>query len=203
MGEGNPVTIYSAAIMLILIMDPFGNIPVFLSVLSSVDPAKRSRIILREMLIALGILTLFLFFGKYILAGMHITEPALSISGGTILFLISIKMIFPPNLQPQGENYGEDPVIVPLAMPMIAGPSAMTMVIVLSTGNPGKIWSIFAALLIAWSFTAVILITAEKTSALLGKKFLTAIERLMGMILTTMAIQMLLSGMEAFMHNAG
>ncbi len=193
------MTIYSAALMLILIMDPFGNIPVFISVLASVDPSKRSRIILREMLIALAILVVFLFFGKYILAGMHITEPALSISGGIILFLIALKMIFPPEVQSHGENYGSDPLIVPLAMPMVAGPSAMTMVILLSTGNPEKIWMIFAALIIAWSFTALILVSAEKTSALLGKKFLTAIERLMGMILTTMAIQMLLTGIKDFM----
>ncbi len=196
------MTIYSAALMLILVMDPFGNIPVFISVLSSVDPEKRSRIILREMLIALGILILFLFFGKYILSGMHISEPALSISGGTILFLIALKMIFPPAIQPQGEFYGDDPVIVPLAMPMVAGPSAMTMVILLSTGNPDRIWMIFASLIIAWSLTALILITAEKTSALLGKKFIIAIERLMGMILTTMAIQMLLTGIEVFIKNA-
>lgn len=195
------MTSYSAALMLILVMDPFGNIPVFISVLSSVDPVKRSRIILREMLIALGILTLFLFFGKYILSGMHISEPALSISGGTILFLIALKMIFPPAVQPQRESYGDDPVIVPLAMPMVAGPSAMTMVILLSTGNPDRIWMIFASLIIAWSFTALILITAEKTSALLGKKFIVAIERLMGMILTTMAIQMLLTGIEDFIKN--
>ncbi len=192
------MTIYSAALMLILVMDPFGNIPVFISVLASVDPAKRSRIIFREMLIALGILILFLFLGKYILSGMHITEPALSISGGIILFLIALKMIFPPAVQPHGEDFGSDPLIVPLAMPMVAGPSAMTMVILLSTGNPGKLWMIFAALIIAWSLTAIILISAEKTSALLGKKFLTAIERLMGMILTTMAIQMLLTGIKNF-----
>lgn len=202
MGERYIMTIYSAALMLILVMDPFGNIPVFISVLSSVDPEKRSRIILREMLIALGILILFLFFGKYILSGMHISEPALSISGGTILFLIALKMIFPPAIQPQGESYGDDPVIVPLAMPMVAGPSAMTMVILLSTGNPDRIWMIFASLIIAWSLTALILITAEKTSALLGKKFIIAIERLMGMILTTMAIQMLLTGIEVFIKNA-
>ena len=202
MGERYIMTIYSAALMLILVMDPFGNIPVFISVLSSVDPVKRSRIILREMLIALGILILFLFFGKYILSGIHISEPALSISGGTILFLIALKMIFPPAIQPRGESYGDDPVIVPLAMPMVAGPSAMTMVILLSTGNPDRIWMIFASLIIAWSLTALILITAEKTSALLGKKFIIAIERLMGMILTTMAIQMLLTGIEVFIKNA-
>ncbi len=195
------MTIYSAAVMLILVMDPFGNIPIFMSVLASVNSEKRSRIILREMVIALGILILFLFFGKYILAGMHITEPALSISGGIILFLIALKMIFPSSVQTQGEDYGSDPIIVPLAIPMVAGPSAMTMVILLSTGNPGKIWMIFAALIIAWSFTALVLISAEKTSALLGKKFLTAIERLMGMILTTMAIQMLLSGIQEFLKQ--
>ena len=139
--------------MLFLVMDPFGNIPVFLSVLSHVSPEKRGKIIIRELMIALLFLIFFLFFGKFILAGMHITEPALGIAGGTILFLIAIKMIFPAsNSSFVNDDDGQgDPLIVPLAVPMVAGPSSMAMVILLSTQYPDQLLTWLGALLIAWS----------------------------------------------------
>ena len=195
------MTIYSAAIMLILIMDPFGNIPIFLSVLSHVKPEKRRKIIIRELIIALLFLTFFLFFGKFILAGMHITEPALGIAGGTILFLIAIKMIFPSsNSSFIGDKESQDdPLIVPLAVPMVAGPSSMAMVILLSTQYPDHLFTWFGALLIAWSIGFIILILSEKISRIMGRRALKAIERLMGMILTTMSVQMLLTGIKTFM----
>ncbi len=197
------MTIYSAAIMLILVMDPFGNIPIFLSVLSHVKPEKRRKIIIRELLIALLFLTFFLFLGKYILSGMHITEPALGIAGGTILFLIAIKMIFPSaNSSFVGDKESqEDPLIVPLAVPMVAGPSAMAIVILLSTQYPDRLLTWFGALLIAWSIGFVILILSEKISRIVGRRTLKAIERLMGMILTTMSIQMLLTGIKTFIAS--
>ncbi len=195
------MTIYSAAIMLFLVMDPFGNIPIFLSVLSHVDPKRRGKIIIRELLIALVFLIFFLFFGKYILSGMHITEPALGIAGGTILFLIAIKMIFPASNSTfvNEEDKDGDPLIVPLAVPMVAGPSSMAMVILLSTQYPDQQLSWLAALIISWSLGFVILILSEKLSNIVGKRTLKAIERLMGMILTTMAVQMLLTGIKTFM----
>jgi len=197
------MTIYSAAIMLFLVMDPFGNIPIFLSVLSHVAPEKRRKIIIRELLIALLFLTFFLFFGKYILTGMHITEPALGIAGGTILFLIAIKMIFPGSNSAfvSDDDIDGDPLIVPLAVPMVAGPSSMAIVILLSTQYPDQIFSWLGALLAAWSTGFVILIMAEKLSKIVGKRTLKAIERLMGMILTTMAVQMLLTGIKTFIDS--
>lgn len=203
MGESIHMTIYSAAIMLILVMDPFGNIPIFLSVLSHVKPEKRRKIIIRELLIALLFLTFFLFFGKYILSGMHITEPALGIAGGTILFLIAIKMIFPSsNSSYIGDKESqEDPLIVPLAVPMVAGPSAMAIVILLSTQYPDRLLTWFGALLIAWSIGFVILLLSENISRIVGRRTLKAIERLMGMILTTMSIQMLLTGIKTFIDS--
>ena len=197
------MTIYSAAIMLFLVMDPFGNIPIFLSVLSHVDPARRSKIIIRELLIALIFLIFFLFFGKFILSGMHITEPALGIAGGTILFLIAIKMIFPASNSTfvNDDDRDGDPLIVPLAVPMVAGPSSMAMVILLSTQYPDQQLSWLAALIISWSLGFIILILSEKLSKIVGKRTLKAIERLMGMILTTMAVQMLLTGLKTFMAS--
>ena len=161
-------------------------------------------IIFRELVIALGILTLFLFFGKYILAGLHISEPALSISGGVILFLISIKMIFPGisavNDTPRQEN---EPMIVPLAMPLVAGPSSMAMVILFSTQYPERMGRWVAALFMAWAVTCVVLILSDYLRTVLGRRAINAIERLMGMILTTMAVQMLLTGFSAYAETLG
>lgn len=193
------MTLYTAAITLLLVMDPLGNIPVFLSVLNSTDPKRHKFIVLRETFFALVILTIFLFYGKYILEGMQISQPALSIAGGIILFLISIKMIFP--LEEEEEKRSRrsvEPFIVPLAIPLIAGPSTMTMVMLLASQSPKNIWTWATALLIAWVFTTIILLFANVLRKIFRDKGLIAIERLMGMILTTMAVQMFLTGIEQF-----
>lgn len=194
------MTIYSATITLILIMDPLGNIPLFLSILKSVPAAKRRQIILRESFIALVILVLFLLFGQYILEAMHISQPALAIAGGIILFLISIKMIFPSNGHDDQQKQAVEPFIVPLAVPLIAGPSTMTMVILLASQAPYNIPRWLLALFAAWLITTTILVFADFLRKILGERGLIAIERLMGMILTTMAVQMFLTGFEQFLH---
>lgn len=196
------MTLYSATITLLLIMDPLGNIPFFLATLKSVEPKKRQRIILREACIALIILTLFLFFGKYILDGMHISQPALEIAGGIILFLIAIRMIFPENEHEEKARPNVEPFIVPLAVPLIAGPSTMTMVMLLASQSPSNMMRWFVALLAAWLITTFILVFADSLRKLLGERGLVATERLMGMVLTTMAVQMFLSGFEQFLHSA-
>lgn len=194
------MTLYSATITLLLVMDPLGNIPLFLSMLNHVDPKRRQRIILREAFIALIILSLFLFFGQYILEGMHISQPALAIAGGIILFLIAIRMIFPHNGSEDKPRPKMEPFIVPLAVPLIAGPSTMTMVMLLANQAPYDTSRWFLALLAAWFITTVVLVFADFLRKILGERGLTAIERLMGMILTTMAVQMLLTGFEQFLH---
>jgi multiple antibiotic resistance protein len=187
------MTLFSAIITLVLIMDPLGNIPLFLSILNKVPHKRRQRIILRETFIAFIILTLFLFFGQYILEGMRISPPALAISGGIILFLISIRMIFPHHDSNSAPSHLE-PFIVPLAVPLIAGPSTMTMVMLLANQAPYDSIKWFLALTIAWLITTIILMFAGFFSRILGESGLIAIERLMGMILTTMAVQMCLNG---------
>ncbi len=195
------MTILSAVITLILVMDPFGGIPVFLSLLQHSPARRRRMIILREMAIALGILMLFLFFGKFILSGLHISEPALNISGGIILFLIALRMIFPRPQPVEDRGRVEEPIVVPLAVPLIAGPSTLATVILLATRHPEAILNWLAALLIAWSAALLILLFADLLSKLLGTRVIQAIERLMGMILTTMAVQMLLSGVGVFLRS--
>lgn len=194
------MTLYSATITLILIMDPLGNVPLFLSILNNVEPKRRQWIILRETFIAFIILTLFLFCGQYILEGMHISEPALQISGGIILFLIAIRMIFPEHQQDNQSQVMGEPIIVPLAVPLIAGPSTMTMVMVLANQAPYEMTRWFIALAIAWCVTTCILVFSDVLGKVLGERGLIAIERLMGMILTTMAVQMFLTGFEHFLH---
>jgi multiple antibiotic resistance protein len=194
------MTLYSATITLILVMDPLGNVPLFLSVLNHVPPKKRRHIILRETFIAFIILTLFLFFGQYILHGMNISEPALAIAGGIILFLIAIRMIFPHNDDDKSQT-PTDPFIVPLAIPLIAGPSTMTMVMLLANQAPYDMPRWFIALTIAWLVSTVILVFADNLRRLLGERGLIAIERLMGMILTTMAVQMALTGLVQVLHS--
>lgn len=194
------MTIYTAAITLFLVMDPLGNMPIFISALKPVEPRRRKAIIVREMLIALVILGLFLFFGQYILQGMHISRSALRISGGIILFLIAIRMIFPRSKETgSGDDREDEPFIVPLAVPLVAGPSAMTTVILFATQEPERIATWTAALAIAWFACAVILFFSDALHRILGRRLVAALERLMGMILTTMAIEMLLTGIGEFL----
>src|SRR3990167_10309337 len=161
------MTLYTAVITLILVMDPLGNIPAFLSVLSHVERRKRKRIILRETSIAFVVLTVFLIFGQYILEGTHISQSALGISGGIILFLISLRMIFPHEESEARIRKPEDPFIVPLAIPLIAGPSTMAVVMLMAIHSPKHIPLWFLALFISWLISTIILVFADKLSKLL------------------------------------
>lgn len=193
--------LYSALITLVLVMDPFGSIPVFLSLLGRVSPRRRRVVIVREMLIALGVLVLFLLFGRYILAGLHVSGPALSIAGGVILLLIAIRMIFPSSTHAAEAAAESEPVIVPLAVPLIAGPSAIATVTLLSTRFPGALGRWLLALGGAWATSLAVLLCSDLLGRVLGTRVLKAIERLMGMILTTLAVQMLLSGLQEFLEG--
>jgi multiple antibiotic resistance protein len=189
-------------ILLFLVLDPLGNIPVFLSVLHQFDSKRKRKIIFRELCIALGVLLGFLFAGKYILSFLQIDEPTLSIAGGIILFMIAIKMIFPiSKWNFDEEPKAEDPVIVPLAIPLIAGPSALTTILLLVTQEPSRWFDWFIALIAAWAISAVILLSSSWLGKIFGEKGLIALERLMGMLLTTIAVQMFLTGIRQFMNQ--
>lgn len=192
------MNIYSAAVTLFLVMDPVGNIPVFLSLLKHVNPKRRIKIILRESLIALIILTVFLFCGKPLLHSLNISEEALGIAGGIILFLIAIKMLFPtPQNKPTLQN-GEEPFIVPMAIPLLAGPSAMATTILLASQAPQRLGEWFSALVAASVVATLVLLFAIPLQKLLGTKIISALERLMGMILTAIAVQMFLTGVATY-----
>jgi len=194
------MTLTTVFLTLLLILDPFGNIPFFLSQLKTLTPGRRRLVIVREMLIALVVLALFLWFGQAVLSGLHLDQAALQISGGVILFLIALKMIFPP--EPTGsvpipEVPAKEPLIVPLAIPLVAGPSAMAYVILISTQYPERRWEWLAGLCLAWAVSVVVLLMADALAKWLGDRVITAIERLMGMILTTLSVQMLLDGLRS------
>lgn len=190
----------STAFLLFLVLDPLGNMPIFITQLKHVDESRVTKIIWREALIALAILTAFLFAGDSILKLMHVSQSSLGIAGGLILFLISIQMIFGQSGFGEGNSKvledKEEPFIVPLAVPYIAGPSAMTMVILQMAKAPDK-WPLWlGALFIAWSAGTVILLGCRPISRILGKKALTAIERLMGLLLTAISVEMFITGIR-------
>lgn len=194
---------YSATITLLLVMDPLGNIPVFLSLLNSVDSHRRNKIILREALFAFLILTAFLFAGQHILHSLNISESSISIAGGIILFLIAIEMIFPKEMHnSQKDKHMGEPFIVPLAIPMIAGPSALATVLIFASQTQHYPTIYFMALAIASIITTIILLFAGHLRKILGQKGLIAMERLMGLILTTVAVQMFLDGIKTYFHLA-
>ncbi|PSU49761.1 hypothetical protein C9J12_06500 [Photobacterium frigidiphilum] len=191
--------IMSAAVMLFLIMDPLGNLPVMLSILRHIEPKRRRIIMVRELCFALIILLLFLFGGKQMLSFLHVSTETVSISGGIILFLIAIKMIFPQPGGVTGLAAGEEPFLVPMAIPMIAGPSVLASLLLLSNQDPTRMWDWVLALLLAWGASFVILMFHEVFNRLLGEKGLKAVERLMGLLLVMIAVQMFLDGIRAYL----
>lgn len=200
------MTTASAALLLFLVMDPLGNVPFFLSSLAKVEPARQNRVVVRELLIAYVVMVGFLFAGSRLLELLHISEPALTISGGLILFLIALRMVFPSPERSMQEDVEGEPFIVPLAIPYVAGPSALATEILLMSQSPQRWPHWLAALTLAWAATAAILLVGSRLRHLLGQKGLIAMERLMGMVLVAVAVQMFLTGVQAAFRlqaNAG
>ena len=196
------MTTLSAALLLFLILDPLGNIPIFLGLLNPL-PAKRQKIVVaRELLIALAVLFGFLWCGKIVLDAMHLRQESVSIAGGIVLFLIGIKMIFPSPEGMFGDSIEGEPFIVPLAIPMVAGPSGMASVMLLGSQNPERMGDWSLALLLAWAGTAAILFCATTLYKVLGQRVLVAVERLMGMLLIAISVQMLMDGVTTYLRSS-
>ena len=195
------MTVFSAALLLFLVMDPFGNIPFFLSALRPVERERHGRIVARELLVALAAMVLFLFAGQWLLAALGISEPALGTAGGVLLFLIAVKMVFPPPKGPRGEEVDGEPFIVPLAIPYVAGPSALATVLLIMNREPERWPEWLFALVLAWLATGAILALSSVLAKRLGHRALIAIERLMGMVLVAISIQMLMTGIATFVET--
>ena len=192
----------SATILLLLITDPLGNIPLFISCLRGVAKQRRAVVILREVAIAFAILLVFMVAGNRFLRMMGLTDTSLRIGGGIVLFLIALRMIFPhPGGPFGGGDKGGEPLIVPLAIPALAGPSALATVMLLSSQAPGKTLEWAAALTVTMIVCAVVLVLAERIEALLGERVVTAFERLMGLVLVAISVEMILAGIGAFVHQ--
>lgn len=187
----------SAVLTILLVMDPLGNIPLFLTTLRGTADKRRPWIILREHLIALAILLAFAFLGRGLMAVLHLSSDALSVGGGVVLLLIAIRMIFPPQDRNLHEATLGEPLIVPLAVPLIAGPSVMATVLLFVSSN-GALGMWIGALTVAWVFSLIILASSGWLQRYLGDRVLTALERLMGMVLAVMAVQMVLNGIKQF-----
>lgn len=196
----NFTLIASTALPLFLIMDPLGNTSLCLSILKDYSPKQQQRIILREMLIALGFIVLFLFVGDTMLGFLEIDPHTIKIAGGLILLLISMKMIFPQIENSRADNNIQDPFIVPIAIPLVAGPSLIATIALYAKQIDDKS-IMLSAIFLAWSLVALILYFAPHLKKILRERGLTASERLMGLILILISSQMLLDGIKMFVKT--
>jgi len=196
------IQMFSMAFALFLLMDPIGNVPIFVSVLKDINVKHHKRIIFRELLIALFIIILFHFIGDALLKFLKVSTATIMISGGIILFIIAIRMIF-PSLQETKVDVSakKEPFIVPLATPLVAGPAVLAAVMLYS-GQPTTSETVtIGAIIIAWGVSTLILLSSSLWKRLLGARGLIACERLMGLILTLIAVQMFLEGTEMFLNK--
>ncbi len=193
------VDVLQAVVTLFIIMDPLGNIPLFLSVLKSVAPERRRRVLVREIAIAYGVLLVFLFIGNYLLTFLGLTAETISIAGGIVLFLIALRMIFPDDRGHAGDSLPGEPFVVPLAVPLFAGPSTLAAVLLLQRSAGPYEGSLLLAVTIAWAISGAILLSSTFLYRVLRERGLIAIERLMGMLLVMVAVQMFMNGVKAFL----
>ena len=185
----------SVAFTLFLVMDPLGNIPMFLTALKEVPAGRRRRVLVRELLIAYAVLVTCLLVGQPLLRSLRLDEESISIAGGIVLFLIALRMIFPSEGGVLGETVEGEPFIVPLAIPLLAGPSALSAILVLARSAPERTLGWLGAVTIAWAASAAILLSSNLFYRVLRRRGLLALERVMGMILVMLAVQMFLDGL--------
>lgn len=192
--------LFSAVMTLFLIMDPLGNIPLFLSALKDVRPERQRRVLVREILFAYVVLLVFVFLGKYILQLLGLQQETISVAGGIVLFLIAVRMIFPPERGSLADAPEGEPFVVPLAIPLIAGPSTLAALLLLQQSDPTGTLQLLLALTIAWALSAIILLSSTFLYRLLRQRGLIAMERLMGMLLVMLAVQMFMNGVAKFLR---
>lgn len=181
-------------ILLILVIDPLGNVPIFAGVLRNVPSNRQTRVILRELVIALAIMLLVLVGGRTMMAYLGLSQAAIGIAGGIVLFLIAIRLVFPPANEEEYSADGE-PFIVPLAVPMVAGPSAMATLMLLSGRAPDQLPTLALATLLAWAVSAPVMLAAPLLARFIGPRALKASTCLIGMLLVAVAAQQFLDGL--------
>lgn len=195
-------TFLSFVFTLIMVMDPLGNIPLFISSLKQVPDNRKTRVVMRELFIALVIMLLFLFFGKHFVKALSLDLTSMAVGGGIILFIIGVQMIFPTKHMLGTDETDGEPFIVPMAVPLVAGPSVLTTVMLLSMQNKGTMLYWCGVVGAAWLVNAIILGGfSAKLAKVLGHRGLMAVEKLMGMILIAISTQMVMNGIKAFMQK--
>ena len=190
--------LFAFTVTFFLVLDPFGNAPVFHAVLAKVPESRRKSVLARELLFSLVILLAFLLFGKHVLGFLGLRPPTLSISGGIVLFLIALGMVFPSRGMLGGESEEEEPYIVPMAVPLIAGPSSIALLLLVASKHPESLSKIAVAATLAWFASALILWFSPIVLRALGSKGSRAIERLMGLLLILVSVQMFLDGVAIY-----
>ena len=193
---------FSAFILLLLVLDPLGSLPVFIPLMREVAPARRTRVAVREVLIAFSVLFVFMFFGDVFLRVMRMSERSLEVAGGVILLMVAIRMIFSHAGGVYGTPEGKEPFIFPLAVPLLAGPSAMATVLLLASRQPDQLGSWVGALCAAMAVSGVVLLLCERIRKLLGDSVVSALEKLMGLVLTAIAVEMILAGLKLYFTSA-
>ncbi|MEJ6002281.1 MarC family protein [Paucibacter soli] len=189
----------SAFILLLLVLDPLGSLPIFISIMREVPKARRTRMAAREVGIAFVVLFAFMFLGGGFLEVMHLSERSLEVAGGVILLIIAIRMIFgSAGDSAYGIEPGREPFIFPLAVPLLAGPSAMATVLLLASRQPERIFDWIGALTAAMLVSGLTLLLADRIRKLLGDSVVSAIEKLMGLVLTAIAVEMVLAGLKRY-----
>jgi MarC family membrane protein len=191
-------TFLSAVVLLLLVADPFGNVPIFVAALRDVPVERRLRIVLRECLIAFGVLSVFVFAGRPFLQTLGLSEVALQIGGAVVLMLVALRMVFPSPEGVYGQSPGGEPFIVPLAVPALAGPSALATVMLLVSRDPSRSLEWVAAIAVVMAISALVLVSADRLQRLLGERVTLAFERLMGLVLAAIAVELLLRGVRTF-----
>ena len=192
--------ILAVAVLVFLVTDPFGNTAIYLAALKNVAPERRLRVTLRELLFALALLMLFLTFGEKVLSVLGLSRESTAIAGGIILFVIAMRMIFPGPQGVLGDLPEGEPMLVPLATPALAGPSALAMLMTLRNTYTGELWELYLGVFLAWAATALILLQATALQRYLGPRGLSAIERLTGMLLIMLSVDMLLDNLQSILH---
>jgi MarC family membrane protein len=191
----------SALVLLLLVLDPFGSLPIVISVMRNVAPHRRSRVVLRETAIAFAMLLGFMLSGQAFLKLMHLSERSLEVAGGVILLIIAMRMIFSGGSEIYDTDSAREPFVFPLAVPLLAGPSAMATVLLLASRQPDRLWHWIGALSLALAVSGLVLLAADRIRRLLGNSMVAAIEKLMGLVLTAVAVEMILAGLKRYFFD--
>ncbi len=191
----------SALVLLLLVLDPLGGLPIYITIMRGVAPARRRWVAVREVGIAFVVLFAFMFFGDAFLRVMRLSERSLEVAGGVILAMVAIRMIFASGSTVYGIEEGREPLIFPLAVPLLAGPSAMATVLLLASRQPARLMEWVAALTVAMIVSGAVLLLAGRIRRLLGDSVVSALEKLMGLVLTAIAVEMILAGLKRYFFD--